>query len=424
MKKILIVEASDSDRRLMSGLLTRAGYETIVAEDMEAAKQEVTKLSPGAVIVSAMKFRGGTAKELINWLKEEGYKFPILAVVDNLKPMELIDLMCDWGAVNVIQRPAIDKQLVEMVDRYASSENIMFILDNTLIPRKSADFRGIEQSIEKIGATNANVIIFGEIGMGREQVAREIYEHSSRTQRPIIVIEAGGAPHIGKHDPKSDRSETYNRIKGYFTNADGGTIILKNLELLTFDKQSVLLHILETEHPDVRIICTADPHLIQMVRDKEFRANLFYLLRESDIKILPLREVTEDIAGLADFFLTRHAKNNDEPKKHLDASALKALKLHQWPGNIRELKNVIIFAAYHATGDTISDSDITISESSPTPDNSLKLKDPDKDRDRIIEAYRRGGSWTAAAKLLGISERALLEQRKKYGINKKGQAES
>ena len=424
MKKILIVEASDSDRRLMSGLLTRAGYETIVAEDMEAAKQEVTKLSPGAVIVSAMKFRGGTAKELINWLKEEGYKFPILAVVDNLKPMELIDLMCDWGAVNVIQRPAIDKQLVEMVDRYASSENIMFILDNTLIPRKSADFRGIEQSIEKIGATNANVIIFGEIGMVREQVAREIYEHSSRTQRPIIVIEAGGAPHIGKHDPKSDRSETYNRIKGYFTNADGGTIILKNLELLTFDKQSVLLHILETEHPDVRIICTADPHLIQMVRDKEFRANLFYLLRESDIKILPLREVTEDIAGLADFFLTRHAKNNDEPKKHLDASALKALKLHQWPGNIRELKNVIIFAAYHATGDTISDSDITISESSPTPDNSLKLKDPDKDRDRIIEAYRRGGSWTAAAKLLGISERALLEQRKKYGINKKGQAES
>lgn len=252
----------------------------------------------------------------------------------------------------------------------------------------------------------------------------EIYEHSSRTQKPIIVIEAGSAPHIGKHDPKSDRSETYNRIKGYFTNADGGTIILKNLELLTFDKQSVLLHILETEHPNVRLICTADPHLLQMVTDKKFRANLFYLLRESDIKILPLREVTEDIAVLADFFLTHHAKNNDEPKKRLDASALKALKLHQWPGNIRELKNVIIFAAYHATGDTISDTDITISESSPAPDTGLKLKDPDKDRDRIIEAYRRGGSWTAAAKLLGISERALLEQRKKHGINKKGQVES
>lgn len=134
-----------------------------------------------------MRLPDGTARELIDWLKAEGYKFPIIAIVDNLNPMELIDVMCDWGSVNVIQRPAIDKQLVEMVDRYASSENIMFILDNTLIPRKSADFRGIEQSIEKIGATNANVIIFGEIGMGREQVALEIYEHSSRTQTMTLT---------------------------------------------------------------------------------------------------------------------------------------------------------------------------------------------------------------------------------------------
>ena len=97
------------------------------------------------------------------------------------------------------------------------------------------------------------------------------------------------------------------------------------------------------------------------------------------------------------------------------------MKLHQWPGNIRELRNVVILAAYHSRRDTISDTDIMISESSPAPEKSLKLKDLDKDRDRIIEAYRRGGSWAAAAKLLGISERALLEQLKRYGINKKGQ---
>ena len=130
--------------------------------------------------------------------------------------------------------------------------------------------------------------------------------------------------------------------------------------------------------------------------------------------------MTEDIAALAEFFLSRHAKNHNEPKKHLDASALKVLKLHQWPGNIRELRNVITLAAYNVPDDTISECDLDISQSSPTPDNSLKLKNPEKDRDRIIEAYRRGGSWTAAAKLLGISERALFEQRNKYGINKKG----
>ena len=117
MNKIIIVDASDSDCRLMSGLLTRAGYEPIIVEEMEAAKQEVMKLSPGAVIVSAMKFRGGTARELINWLKEEGYKFPVLAVVANLSPIDLIDEMRDCGVVNIIQRPALSKQLIEQVKK-------------------------------------------------------------------------------------------------------------------------------------------------------------------------------------------------------------------------------------------------------------------------------------------------------------------
>lgn len=84
MNKVLIVDASDSDRRLMSGLLTRAGYEPIDVGSMEAAKEEVAKLPPGAVVVTDMKFRNGTAQELIKWQKQEGYKFPVIAVVDNL----------------------------------------------------------------------------------------------------------------------------------------------------------------------------------------------------------------------------------------------------------------------------------------------------------------------------------------------------
>ena len=189
------------------------------------------------------------------------------------------------------------------------------------------------------------------------------------------------------------------------------------MELLTFDKQSVLLHILETKHPNVRIICTADPHILQMVKDKEFRANLFYLLRATDIRILPLRDVTEDIPGLADFFLTCHAKDNDEPKKHLDSSALKALKLHSWPGNIRELHNVIILAAYSTEGDTISESDLDISQSSPKTESSPLLNDPDVEKQRIQEALiRTDGNKSQAAKLLGIARSTLDTKLKKYGL--------
>ena len=417
MNQVLIVETSYSDSRVMSGLLMKAGYEPIAVNNMEAAKREVTYLASGAVIVSAVKFQDGTARELIDWLKGEGYRFPVLAVVDKLNPMELIELMGNWGAVNVIQRPAIGKQLIEQVGKYVASENILFVLHHNLIPRQSENFQKIEHSICKIASTNANTIIFGEIGMGKEQIARQIYAHSSRRQKPITVIEAGGAALIGSHDPSSDRSEMYNRIKGYFSKSDGGTIILKNVELLNFDKQSVLLHILETEHPNVRVICTADPHLLQMVTDKEFRANLFYILRECDIKILPLREVSEDIPILADYFLTWHAKNNKEHKKHLDASAIKILKLHHWPGNIRELRTVIDLAAFHTDGDTISDTDIEISQSFPRQESSILLNDPNVEKQRILVALAKtGGKKTQTAKLLGIARSTLDCKLKKYGL--------
>ena len=106
MNKVLIVDASESDRRLMSGLLVKHGYEPIAVDTMEAAKDEVAKLPPGAVIVTEMKFARGTAQELINWLKTEGYKFPVIAIVDNLNKPDAIEVLRDHGAVNVVQRLA------------------------------------------------------------------------------------------------------------------------------------------------------------------------------------------------------------------------------------------------------------------------------------------------------------------------------
>ncbi len=307
MNKVLIVEASESDRRLMSGLLMRAGYEPIAVDKMEAAKDEVAKLPPGAVIVAGHRLPDGSAKELANWQKGEGFSFPVIAIVNNLNGSDLLEVMSDGGAVNVIQRAAIDKQLVETVGKYAKSENIVLQLDNTLIPRSSKAFRKIEQSIERVAATNANCIIFGESGMGKEHIARKIYLQSYRTQKPLMVLEAGGAALVGRHDPESDRSEMFNRIEGYFQEAKGGTLVIKNVQLLTFEKQSVLLHILEQEHPDVRIICTANSALLKMVADETFRDNLFFILRQTSISVPPLRETTEDIPDIADYLLTSHA---------------------------------------------------------------------------------------------------------------------
>ena len=424
MNKVLIVSASDSDGRLMSGLLIKHGYEPISVESMEAAKDEVAKLPPGAVVVTAMKFACGTAQELVKWQKSEGYRFPVIAVTDNFNPLEIVDVMKDGGAVDIIQLPAIDKQLIETVGKYAKPESIVIQLDNALIPRRSAKFKEIEQAIGRIAATNANCIIFGESGMGKEQIARQIYLQSSRTQKPITVIEAGGAELVGLHDPTSDRNEVYNRIKSYFQNADGGTIILKNIQLLTFEKQSVLLHILEQEHPDVRMICTANGTLMKMLSEEDFRDNLFYMLRQSSITVSPLREMTEDIADIADYLLTMYAQKTSQSKKRLDASAIKALKLYPWPGNIRELKDTVLMAAFHAGGDTISADDLVFSDIQPETVEDLTHRNPKAEKDRIIRAYIRAGTWRGAAKLLNVSEKTLIQLRKKHHINPHGEIEA
>mgnify|MGYP005981466655 FL=1 len=417
MNRVLIVDASESDRRLMSGLLTRVGYEPIVIESMEAAKEEVAKLPPGAVVVTAMKFAHGTAQELVNWQKHEGYKFPVIAIVDNMDAVDLLSVMRNGGAVDIIQRPAIDKQLVETVGRYARPEKVVLTLTDDLIPRQSESFRRIEKSIRTIAATNANAIIFGECGTGKEQIAKQIYLHSSRAQKPCTVIEAGGAALVGQHDPTTLRSEIYNRMEGYFQKADGGTIIIKNVQLLSFDKQSVLLHILENEHPDVRVICTAEPELLKMVSEKTFRPNLFYILRQVDISVPPLREVTEDIESLSDYFLTLYAHKTEQDKKRLDVSATKALRLHQWPGNVRELKDVILFAAFHTLEDVITASDLNFSQSEPEPDTSLRLQEPEREKSKIIAALRQTeGNKSQAARLLGIGRSTLDYKLRQYGI--------
>lgn len=418
MNKILIADASATDYRVMSSLLVRAGYDPVPAESIEAGKVEAAKLPPGAVIVTAMRLPDGTAREFINWLNAEGYKFPVIAVVENLNALEIVNVMSGGGATDIVQRAAIDKQLVETIAKYARAENSVLTLDNQLLPRKSEAWQKIEEKIKAIAATNANAIIFGECGSGKEQVAHQIYLNSSREQKPHIVLEAGSASFIGVHDPASERSELYNRIKSYFLESAGGTMIIKNIDLLPIDRQSVLLHILETEHPDVRVICTAEPELLKMVTEKTFRPNLFFMLRQSDIAVPSLKETTEDIPILADFFLKRYAAQTGKPRKHLDASAIKALKLYPWPGNVRELKDIVLFAAFHAKGDTISEADIKFNLSEAGVFGDLNIKNPIHEKDSINRAYQRAGTWKGAAKLLGITERTLYELRKKHDIGK------
>ena len=194
-------------------------------------------------------------------------------------------------------------------------------------------------------------------------------------------------------------------------------MVIKNVQLLTFEKQSVLLHILEQEHPDVRIICTANSSLLKMVADETFRDNLFFILRQTSISVPPLRETTEDIPDIAAYLLTRYAQKKRQLKKRLDASALKALKIYPFPGNVRELKDVILFAAFHTPNDAISESDLSFSQSEPDADSGFKLQDPAMEKAKITAALEQAeGNKTMAAKLLKIDRSTLYIKMRQYGL--------
>lgn len=377
----------------------------------------MAKLPPGGVIVSAINLHGVSVVELIEWMKARGYKFPVLVIVDNLNAVELVEVMSDWKAVNIIQRPAIDKQLIEFVRKYAKKEKGSLNLGKQLLPRLSKEWQEIGRKIGIMAKSNANVIVFGASGTGKEQVALQVYLQSVRSQKPYIVIEAGGAGIIGEHDLQSGQSEIYTRIKNYFLQADGGTIIVKNLHLLNLEKQSVLLHILQEEHPDVRVICTAEPYLQDMVMKQTFRTTLLYMLKEYEIAIPSISDVTEDIPVLADTFLRMYADDCNEKKKRLDSSALKELRKHPWIGNVRELKNVIIQAALDTLGDTITASDLTLSVHGSVEPAVLPLKCPNEESRRITDALTKT-RWnkTQASELLNISRNTLNYKIKQYGL--------
>lgn len=421
MNKVLIADASDSDRRLMSGLLVKSGYEPIAVESMEAAKKEVEKLPPGAVIVADYKLPDGSAKELINWLKCHSFGIPVISIIDRMDAITVRDVLKDHGAVDIIQRPALNLQLCETVERYIRETPSMDDTETfSLILRVGGSFKKIEDAIKRTAKTKANVVIFGESGTGKEQIARMLCRQSDRHGKPVIILEAGGAALVGKHDPNSGNSKMYDRISGYFNKAEGGTIIIKNVQLLSFDKQSVLLHILSNERHDVRVICTASSELLRKVHDGEFRDSLFYHLRQMDITVPALRETAEDIPTIAELILEEYGQESDSPPKRLDASAKKALRFHSWPGNVRELKYLLKVSAYHSTSQILTAEDLMFSQSEPEPSDSLLLNDPEIEKQRIENALRQVSNHREkAAELLGISRNTLYKKIKLYGINVK-----
>jgi len=300
---------------------------------------------------------------------------------------------------------------------------------------KSGALQRVFSLIEKVAATDANVLILGENGTGKELVARELHRQSRRADRVFVAVDMGAITET------LFESELFGHVKGAYTDAresragrfeiaSGGTIFLDEIGNIPLTLQAKLLRVLETRtvtriganqpvEVDVRIICATNMPIYDMVAGNKFRQDLLYRINTVEIELPPLRQRTEDIPLLADHFLAIYCKKYHKPAKTIHHLAWKKLAGYPWPGNVRELSHVIERAVIMSEASTLQANDFFIPESEKS-DSQVTLENlnmEDVEKLLIRKALDKfAGNISQAADELGLSRAALYRRIEKYGL--------
>ena len=298
---------------------------------------------------------------------------------------------------------------------------------------QSAAMRPVLQLMDRVAASDANVLISGEHGTGKEVVAQRLHAASPRASRPLVAVNLGGLSE-GLFE-----SEMFGHVKGAFTDArtdrigrfelaEGGTLLLDEIGTLALRQQAKLLRVLETgevervgasrsRRIDVRILSATNADLAGEVAAGRFREDLLFRLNTIEIRLPPLRERREDIPVLAEHFLRRYAARYRKALVSFESDALEALAAHAWPGNVRELDHTLERAVLMAQGNAVRAADLGLRL---PPGAAARLEDlPLEEVERVLirkALERHDGNVSHAAKALGLSRSALYRRLQHYGL--------
>lgn len=393
------------------------------------------------VVLLDMNFAAGinNGNEGFYWLKEIKRGFPDVAVVlfTAYADIDLAVRAIKEGAYDFVAKPWDNTRLVEVLrNAYAFSKGNRSVPENDtggeqMYWGQTSVMKRLRDTVEKVAVTDANILITGENGTGKDLLAREIHRLSRRAGRKLVCVDMGAVAET------LFESELFGHAKGAFTDAraertgyieeaDGGTLFLDEIGNLPLHQQSKLLNVLQRRyvtkvgsssgvHVDIRLICATNRNLYEMVAEGVFREDLFYRINTIHLQLPPLRERHEDIIPLSERFLDEFAvKYGKRPA--LSESAAKSLCSYSWRGNIRELRHTIEKAVIVSSGNIIDRNDLQIDEmaaASAGPSGTLE----DMERKTICEALQKsGGNLSLTAQRLGISRQTLYNKMKRYSI--------
>jgi two-component system response regulator PilR (NtrC family) len=445
MKKplTLVVDDEPDIRELLAITLNRMGIETLSAENLAMARSLLKKQSVDLCLTD-MKLPDGDGLELVDYLQSADKPIPV-AVITAHGNMDTAIKAMKAGAFDFISKPVdlpVLRQVVIKALTLSAEINVKDRRTRNILLGESAIMRQVRNKIEKLARSQAPVYISGESGSGKELVARLIHQQSPRSDKPFIAVNCGAIPHELMESEffghkKGSFSGAVADKKGFFQAAEEGTLFLDEVADLPQSLQVKLLRAIQEKKVravgeqqetavDVRILSATHRDLNKMVQDGQFRQDLYYRINVIDLHIPPLRQRGDDIIQLTRHILASLSKNSPHQPR-LSEAALSALKQYHFPGNVRELENILERAMALSDGKTIEIDDLNLPIGSDTvPDVSefdpskTSLEDYLEDIEKkAITTALESNRWnkTAAAKQLGLSFRSLRYRLKKLGLD-------
>lgn len=447
-ERILIVEDDRSYGAMLLKWFERNGFSATLCSGMEAAREVLSK-SEFKLILSDLRLPDGDGIMLLDWLNEEGLEVPVI-IMTGYGDVQTAVSAIKLGAFDYLEKPVNPSILTQKIkDVFETTTVKKSSLNKLAASQKTADkphnivfgrsplSTQMYAYIDLVAPTQMAVMIVGESGTGKEHVAHLIHARSSRAAGPFVAVDCGSlsmelAPsELFGHKKGSFTSAIENKA-GFFVDAQGGTLFLDEVGNLPYGVQMQMLRSLQEKKirpvgsstdidVDVRIIAATNEDLEKAIDEGHFREDLYHRLNEFMIQVPPLRECAEDIPLYADHFREEANRELDRQVTSISQEALALLERYAWPGNLRELRNVIRRSVLFTNGDTITVDSLPILSEKKThkeeeTDVSL-LRTPDREKEKIMEALERAhGNKTQAARLLQIDRKTLYNKMRLYGI--------
>lgn len=455
-KRILVVDDEPKYLKLGEMYLANMGYETLVAENAEKAL-EILGRRKADLVLTDLKMTGGMSGiDLLVEMRRRGLGMPVVLITGHGTIADAVEAM-KQGASDFVLKPFDVDNIRSVIGRLFELEDVkrqnLFLREELTQQRprqqiigQSEKMREIYALIEQVAPTDASVLIRGETGTGKELIARAVHEKSHRRDRLFVAVNCAAIPSTLLE------SELFGHVKGAFTGAnvertgrfekaDGGSIFFDEIGDMEPVLQAKILRVLqekefekvgstETIGVNVRVIAATNRDLAKMIQEKTFREDLYYRLKVVSIIVPPLRERTGDIPILVEHFTQKYSREWGKNVQPPSEEVLAAMACYSWPGNVREMENVIERAVALNSSGRIGLEDLPPeivpcakprppAAEAPAPGRGLDLEDAVASLEKgMIERAlaESNGIKARAARLLGISERNLWYKLKKYSI--------